>query len=272
MSFIRTKSTYKAFTLIELLVVIAIIAILAAILFPVFAQAKEAAKATSCLSNMKQISTAAQIYIGDNDDQWVPSFLYWDVPGQENRIDWWDDLIQPYAKNYPIVVCPDRKYINDFAADRDKWFDQGGTKVKLQSYAVNDMNFYYTWDSPSEQAWNGTGAWQNDHIGFSNQDPSACGGQQACPINSGQIAMPAETIWIQDTPAPSGIFYNEIWADWMVDWAAEAWGVPDSDWGPHHGGSNYSFADSHAKFRKVGATKICDYTIQDDCATTPGKN
>lgn len=55
----------KAFTLIELLVVIAIIAILAAILFPVFAQAKEAAKATTILSNQKQISLACQLYMGD---------------------------------------------------------------------------------------------------------------------------------------------------------------------------------------------------------------
>jgi prepilin-type N-terminal cleavage/methylation domain-containing protein len=58
----------KAFTLIELLVVIAIIAILAAILFPVFAQAKNAAKKTAGLSSAKQIGTALQIYLGDNDD------------------------------------------------------------------------------------------------------------------------------------------------------------------------------------------------------------
>ena len=58
----------RGFTLIELLVVIAIIAILAAILFPVFAQAKEAAKKTACLSNLKNLSVAAILYAGDADD------------------------------------------------------------------------------------------------------------------------------------------------------------------------------------------------------------
>src|SRR5271155_1540959 len=61
-------SRSSAFTLIELLVVIAIIAILAAILFPVFAQAKQAAKKTVAISNMKQAGLATAMYTNDYDD------------------------------------------------------------------------------------------------------------------------------------------------------------------------------------------------------------
>jgi prepilin-type N-terminal cleavage/methylation domain-containing protein len=64
----QLSSANRGFTLIELLVVIAIISILAAILFPVFAQAREKARQTSCLSNLRQIGMAALTYVQDYDD------------------------------------------------------------------------------------------------------------------------------------------------------------------------------------------------------------
>ncbi|NLO04745.1 MAG: prepilin-type N-terminal cleavage/methylation domain-containing protein, partial [candidate division WS1 bacterium] len=72
----------KGFTLIELLVVIAIIAILAAILFPVFARAREKARQTSCLSNLKQISLAVIMYTQDYDDRMPGRACAWNAATQ----------------------------------------------------------------------------------------------------------------------------------------------------------------------------------------------
>lgn len=89
------------FTLIELLVVIAIIAILAAILFPVFAQARETAKRTQCLSNLKQIAQAAIMYCNDNDDGFPIGALsdYHTSADIKERL-------RPYTKTDKMWICP----------------------------------------------------------------------------------------------------------------------------------------------------------------------
>jgi prepilin-type N-terminal cleavage/methylation domain-containing protein len=263
----KSSRSSNAFTLIELLVVIAIIAILAAILFPVFAQAKEAAKSSVCLSNMKQWSLAAPMYSNDYDDQWVPSYMYQNMNIDAADIDWWDDLLQPYTKNRPIVLCPDRQFVETYAAQRDMWYSNGGTMVKLMSYAVNDMNFFYTFPNAQENLWNSQ---FNQHTGFQNQDFNSCGGQYGCSVNGSNIAKPSQVIWIQDAPDnPYEGPVNEIWADWDIDWNPQSWVHTGNSFSLHHGGFNTAIADGHAKWRHEGSSKVCDYTIQDDCASTP---
>ena len=102
----RSANRQMAFTLIELLVVIAIIAILAAILFPVFAQAKAAAKRTTCLSNTKQTATAFHLYVGDNDDS-TPTILGARGGNTSYGIDFYTQLM-PYVKSIDMFFCPDR--------------------------------------------------------------------------------------------------------------------------------------------------------------------
>ena len=91
----------KGFTLIELLVVIAIIAILAAILFPVFAKAREKARQSSCLSNLKQLSLACLSYVQDYDERMPQSYISTTNPRYS-----FIQFLEPYVKNSQIFDCP----------------------------------------------------------------------------------------------------------------------------------------------------------------------
>jgi prepilin-type N-terminal cleavage/methylation domain-containing protein/prepilin-type processing-associated H-X9-DG protein len=131
----------RGFTLIELLVVIAIIAILAAILFPVFAQAREAARKASCLSNLKQLGMAAMQYTQDYDEKSLPMYLDYTGDGS-SQMGCWFHTVQPYLKNWQVMVCPDKE--TDWGLG---WPDSEGG-VKGRSYGINDEMAGWN-DSPS---------------------------------------------------------------------------------------------------------------------------
>jgi prepilin-type N-terminal cleavage/methylation domain-containing protein len=104
----RTGVT-SAFTLIELLVVIAIIAILAALLLPVLSKAKEAGKATACLSNLHQLGIALQVYVGDNNNK-LP-WMYDVFPTVTNRYPGPDVVLSNQLGNLNVLRCPSDKWV-----------------------------------------------------------------------------------------------------------------------------------------------------------------
>ena len=105
----RRPPSNAAFTLIELLVVIAIIAILAAILFPVFAQAREKARAISCLSNGRQIGTALTLYLQDYDEKYPQEHPATANPANDDNNGQLEaeDYGSPFDKILPYVSSKD---------------------------------------------------------------------------------------------------------------------------------------------------------------------
>jgi len=98
-------SKRTAFTLIELLVVIAIIAILAAVLFPVFAKAREKARQTGCLDNMKQVGLGIMQYVQDNDERFPAGYVSTTIFNKPAT--GWAGSVQPYIKSTGVMKCPD---------------------------------------------------------------------------------------------------------------------------------------------------------------------
>jgi prepilin-type N-terminal cleavage/methylation domain-containing protein/prepilin-type processing-associated H-X9-DG protein len=101
---VSRRPLHDGFTLIELLVVIAIIAILAHVLFAVFAQARKKSHATACLSNMRQVGMALQMYAQDYDERLPPANVVAGFNEPNAPPNFLGSLV-PYTKNLGIFAC-----------------------------------------------------------------------------------------------------------------------------------------------------------------------
>ncbi|MCC6446098.1 MAG: DUF1559 domain-containing protein [Armatimonadetes bacterium] len=209
----------KGFTLIELLVVIAIIAILAAILFPVFAQAREKARAISCISNEKQIGNGLMMYVQDYDETYPFDRVGIGRPCVDNggpaddkNYASWRMLVQSYLKNYQVFSCPSQTGTMSEEKRPPSCGLDGPLQAKYLGYEVK-LNYNY----------NGS---------------YFCG----TPRKMAAIQEPASVIIIHEP----GIACPDAgtWCNWCFR--------KESQW--HSGGKNFIFADGHAKWLKAGQT------------------
>ena len=154
----------RGFTLIELLVVIAIIAILAAILFPVFAKAREKARQTACLSNVKQLALAEVQYAQDYDECMVPTYCVLPTVG-------FPQLLMPYTKNSQIFACP---------SDSTPWVAYTVNLSYISNYYVH-VQLDYAGCAPTPMA---AVPHPSDTIGFApNSDGNPAG--PGCQLTTG---------------------------------------------------------------------------------------
>jgi len=247
------------FTLIELLVVIAIIAILAAILFPVFAAARESARNASCISNLKQLGLASQMYSGDNKERFVPgSSGSWDDASL-----WWvrlDPYIKQLSKTSPaaleslkgVYLCPSAPKL----------------PANLSNFArCYGYNAYYLGGSPNGSIPNP----DNPGISLPGTNPT---------LSTGAVTNPSSTvlfmeIWRFDGTAkqsyPKGHGSAFCYPPVLVASVAN----PNYGWPPgrHRGKTNVIMCDSHVQSFKCAPPEVSGgnpyYGLMDKGGTDP---
>lgn len=289
------RSQKNGFTLIELLVVIAIIAILAAILFPVFAQAKEAAKKTASLSQLKQVGTAVQVYLADYDDTFplgavrspisyaggstssygytydamnpfpVSAYTYDSSPIDQDRFNaascFASNAIQPYTKNTDMFkdggTTTDRPRARFNLTPNANRAAGGATlpnNLPRVSYTYNGLLTGYSGSGMTSVAnvpvyWHGMG--KRNIYGHAYASPNLI-----CDfVNQPCTYVPPANGCNAATTNGAQSFHTT--------------NTFKSGWNVFSGGIIYSYADSHAKFRKLSLGALTDKATQTAATTSP---
>ncbi len=221
----------NGFTLIELLVVIAIIAILAAMLLPALARAKETARRISCTSNLKQLATAAVLYVDDNRGLFPPRW----------SVERWPSAFYNNYKDVHLLRCPTDgpQPPATGSTDTNKFLADGMPR----SYIINGWNDYF------KRTLSDT-----DFQTYMSASGTVCYKQMVPP-------HPSDTILFGEKKSSSPHYYMDLLEPGRSqDFPGVVLGNDDTELeqgrhvglgpGTRSGGSNYAMIDGSARFIK----------------------
>jgi prepilin-type N-terminal cleavage/methylation domain-containing protein/prepilin-type processing-associated H-X9-DG protein len=234
----------SAFTFIELLVVIAILAILAALIFPVFARAREAARTTACMSNLRQVGTALALYLQDYDETFpmnrFPDAAHppagclasgeYPLGGLDGSSHNWRRAVFPYLKSRDVLACPS----NGYAWRASGWYATVGG---------DEANGYYPENArlPASYALNST---------FFHEAVPACwyGEARERPRHLAEIGASASLILLVE----SRWGFPDL-GTWMLGMPAPGFLARGGSFQSHNGFCTFLFADGHVRRVKLAA-------------------
>jgi prepilin-type N-terminal cleavage/methylation domain-containing protein/prepilin-type processing-associated H-X9-DG protein len=253
---IRSRSRRSGFTLIELLVVIAIIAILASMLLPALAKAKLKAQRIACISNLRQLAMACNMYNTDNNGQLVSSYPIVAGGGQANPFAWCPGWASTQPFNSYYGPAPDYTATNTVALTKGKiWPYVNSTGVYRCPADKSNINGIPVVRSLSMNSWMNGRSFGETLITFWDPPGSESVLTYTFFRKDSQINFPSQTWYLIDEDEKS---IND--SLFVVDMTGAGGGLADAPSRRHGNSYGINFADGHAEIFKLTDPRTLTWT------------